>query len=182
MVQLWRKDMEKIKLDDKQIKVCSELANYQVILEKKIKDKETELSTLKEQHKQVSQTDLPEALAETGLSSIKLLDGSTITINQFYNASIPKDKLDEAFTWLRDNGHEDLIKNTVTCDFGRGEDSEAKVLKETLTNSGLSYTDKVAVHPMTLKAFVREQVESGQNLPLDLLGVYIGQKSIIKGG
>ena len=83
---------------------------------------------------------------------------------------------------MRDNGHEDLIKNTITCDFGRGEDGNAKVLKETLTGSGVSYTDKTAVHPQTLKAFVREQVESGQNLPLDLLGVYIGQKSVIKGG
>tara|TARA_R100000951_G_scaffold115653_1_gene124444 strand:+ start:3007 stop:3531 length:525 start_codon:yes stop_codon:yes gene_type:complete len=174
--------MTDIKVNDRQLKVVSELASYQLILEKKIKDKEQELSTLKDQHKQVSQTDLPEALAETGLSEIKLLDGSKISVNQFYNASIPKDKVEQAFTWLRDNGHEDLIKNTITCDFGRGEDGNAKVLKETLTGSGVSYTDKTAVHPQTLKAFVREQVESGQNLPLDLLGVYIGQKSVIKGG
>lgn len=174
--------MTDIKVNDRQLKVVSELASYQLILEKKIKDKEQELSTLKDQHKQVSQTDLPEALAETGLSEIKLLDGSKISVNQFYNASIPKDKVEQAFTWLRDNGHEDLIKNTITCDFGRGEDGNAKVLKETLTSSGVSYTDKTAVHPQTLKAFVREQVESGQNLPLDLLGVYIGQKSVIKGG
>tara|TARA_X000001382_G_scaffold52201_3_gene35609 strand:+ start:475 stop:999 length:525 start_codon:yes stop_codon:yes gene_type:complete len=174
--------MTDIKVNDKQLKIVSELASYQLILEKKIKLKEQELSTLKDQHKQVSQTDLPEALAETGLSEIKLLDGSKISVNQFYNASIPKDKVEQAFTWLRDNGHEDLIKNTITCDFGRGEDGNAKVLKETLTGSGVSYTDKTAVHPQTLKAFVREQVESGQNLPLDLLGVYIGQKSVIKGG
>jgi hypothetical protein len=35
---------------------------------------------------------------------------------------------------------------------------------------------------MTFKAFVREQVETGQNLPFDLLGVYIGQKTSIKKG
>ena len=60
--------MTDIKVNDRQLKVVSELASYQLILEKKIKDKEQELSTLKDQHKQVSQTDLPEALAETGLS------------------------------------------------------------------------------------------------------------------
>ena len=117
------------------------------------------------------------------MSEGKLVDGTKITVQQFYNASIPKDKTDEAFKWLRDNDHADLIKNTISCDFGRGEDGDAKILKESLTNSGLSFTDKVGVHPQTLKAFVREQVESGQKLPLDLLGVYIGQKTkIIKGG
>ena len=169
-------------IEDKQLKTVSKLAEYQLILENKIKHAEEDLATLKEQFKQVSQTDLPEALAETGLSEIKLTDGSKISVQQFYNASIPKDNLDEAFTWLRDNGHADLIKNTVACSFGRGEDGDAKVLKEELSRIGVSYTEKVGVHPQTLKAFVREQVESGQNLPLDLLGVYIGQKTVIKGG
>jgi len=169
-------------IKDDQLKTVSKLAEYQLILENKIKAAEEDLSTLKEQYKQVSQTDLPEALAETGLSEIKLTDGSKISVQQFYNASIPKDNIDEAFTWLRNNGHADLIKNTVACNFGRGEDAEARALKDTLNSIGLSFTEKVGVHPQTLKAFVREQVESGQNLPLDLLGVYIGQKTVIKGG
>lgn len=169
-------------IKDDQLKTVSKLAEYQLILENKIKSAEEDLATLKEQYKQVSQTDLPEALAETGLSEIKLTDGSKISVQQFYNASIPKDNIDEAFTWLRNNGHADLIKNTVACNFGRGEDAEARALKDTLNNIGLSFTEKVGVHPQTLKAFVREQVESGQNLPLDLLGVYIGQKTVIKGG
>ena len=169
--------------EDKQLKVVADLAKYQDTLETKIKRAEEDLATLKEQFKQVSQVDLPEALAETGLSEVKLVDGTKITVQQFYNASIPKDKTDEAFTWLGDNDHADLIKNTISCDFGRGEDGNAKVLKESLAGSGISFTDKVGVHPQTLKAFVREQVESGQKLPLDLLGVYIGQKTkIIKGG
>ena len=84
--------------------------------------------------------------------------------------------------WLRDNGHEDLIKNTISVNFGRGEDESASKLREALNNEGSSYTDKTGVHSQTLKAFVREQVESGQNLPLDLLGVFIGQKTTIKEG
>ena len=32
----------------------------------------------------------------------------------------------------------------------------------------------------TLKAFVREQIEMGKELPLDLLGVHIGQRSEIR--
>jgi predicted NACHT family NTPase len=81
---------------------------------------------------------------------------------------------------LRDNNHGDLIKNTISVDFGRGEDNDAADLKQGLNDMGRSYTDKTGVHPQTLRAFVREQVESGQTLPLDLLGVFIGQKTTIK--
>ena len=54
--------------------------------------------------------------------------------------------------------------------------------KTFLKDNGTSYTDKTGVHAMTFKAFVREQVESGRNLPFDLLGIYIGQKATIKKG
>jgi hypothetical protein len=33
---------------------------------------------------------------------------------------------------------------------------------------------------MTLKAFVREQLERGNEFPTELFGVFIGQKAIIK--
>jgi len=38
---------------------------------------------------------------------------------------------------------------------------------------------KEKVEPMTLKAFVREQVEGGKELPFDLFGVYIANKTKI---
>lgn len=33
---------------------------------------------------------------------------------------------------------------------------------------------------MTLKAFAREQVEKGKELPLDLFGIYIANKAKLK--
>ena len=99
-----------MKVSDKQLKTVSELAMYQTLIDDRIKKVEEELATLKNQFKQVSQVDLPEALAETGLTEIKLTDGSKITVQQFYNASIPKDRMDEAFTWLRDNNTKILLR------------------------------------------------------------------------
>ena len=117
-----------------------------------------------------------------GLSEFKLADGTKVTVQQFYSASIPKDKVDEAMQWLRDNGHGDLIKNTVSVAFGKGEDTLATDLKKYLGANGNSYEDKTGVHPQTLRAFAREQIEAGQNLPLDTLGIYIGLKTVIKEG
>ena len=64
-------------------------------------------------------------LAEIGMSSFSLDDGSTVEVKQTYGASILVDKRPEAYDWLRDHGHDDIIKNTVLCQFGRGEDDQA---------------------------------------------------------
>jgi uncharacterized protein (DUF362 family) len=48
---------------------------------------------------------------------------------------------------------------------------------KTLVNTGYEPNQKTVVHPQTLKAFVKEQLESGKELPLDLLGAYAGQKN-----
>ena len=49
-----------------------------------------------------------------------------------------------------------------------------------LNEEDINYENKKAVHPSTLKAFVKEQIERGKSLPLDILGVYVGQKSEIR--
>lgn len=167
---------------DESLKVVAELANRQLVLEKEIEDLEAQLKEKKESLVQVAEKDLPEALAECGLAEVKLLDGSKVSVKPYYQANPPKEKYDEAMAWLRDNGHGDLIKNDVTVSFGKGEDDRAADFKTFLSDNGTSYSDKTGVHPMTFKAFVREQVETGQNLPFDLLGIYIGQKASIKKG
>lgn len=174
--------IEKNFASDDSLKVVAELANRQLILEREVEDLENRLKEKQEALKQIQEKDLPEALSECGLSEIKLVDGSKVTVKPFYQANPPKETYDKAMSWLRDNGHGDLIKNDVTVSFGKGEDDRAVDFKRFLSDNGTSYTDKTGVHPMTFKAFVREQVETGQNLPFDLLGIFIGQKATIKKG
>jgi len=172
--------MDKFEVGDEALSSVSELANKQVEVEAAIALFEKKLKDLREEHKQISQIEIPEACAEIGLSEFKLYDGTKVSVLPFYSGSIPKDKSEEAFKWLRDNGHGDLIKNTISCDFGRGEDQAAESLKESLQEKGQSYTDKTGVHPQTLKGFAREQIETGQSLPLTLLGIHVGQRTVIK--
>jgi hypothetical protein len=63
---------------------------------------------------------------ERGVKSIKMKDGQSVEIKPFYTGTISKEKQEEAFEWLRDNGYEDLIKNQVIVKFGRAEDEKAK--------------------------------------------------------
>ena len=42
---------------------------------------------------------------------------------------------------------------------------------------------KTEVHPSTLRAFVKERVENGDEFPTDLFGAWVGQRAVvIKGG
>ena len=106
-------------------------------------------------------------------------DVSSIKVNRFYSASIPKDRQEEAFTWLVDNGYGDLIKNVVATNFVRGQEEVAVSFAEELNDRGMAVNTKKWVEPMTLKAFVKDQTEQGKAVPNDLFGLYIGEKAKI---
>ena len=63
---------------------------------------------------------------------------------------------------VESKGFEDLIKNTVTTSFSRGQDNQVSELISVCEKFGFNYNKKEKVEPMTLKAFVREQVEGGK--------------------
>ena len=130
--------------------------------------------------RQLAEEQLPEAMAELNLSNISLADGSSITVDKYYSASIPKDKQGEAFDWLVDNGHGDLIKNQVSVSFVRGEEDKAQQFAEELSDNNFAVNTRKWVEPMTLKGWCKGQTEKGVNIPSDLFGLYIGNRAKIK--
>jgi len=62
------------------------------------------------------------------ITKLKLKDGESVEIKKIYGASITPDNQEKAFTWLRNNGLGDIIKNDVTVTFGRGEDNKAAAI------------------------------------------------------
>jgi len=161
------------------ISTVSNLCKQQLALEQRIADLEQELKDAKREHRKVAEDLLPAAMEEFGLSELRMDDGSEIKVTPYYSASIAKDRADEAFHWLTEAGHGSLIKNHVTAAFGRGEDNLAKDLLAELDQRGMATQTKTWVEPMTLKSFVKEQVEKGENLPHDLLGIFVGQRAKI---
>ena len=70
-------------------------------------------------------------MEERGVRSIKMKDGQSVGHKTFYTGTITKEKQEEAFQWLRDNGYDDIIKNQVVVKFGRAEDEKADSLYRT---------------------------------------------------
>lgn len=124
--------------------------------------------------------DIPEAAKQCGQSSFTLWDGRKVEIKTDVTASISEDNQHDAFVWLRDNGHGDLIKNEIKVAFGRGDDNRAKMVEGILHENDVDFTSKEAVHPQTLKAWAKEQLQKGANIPFELFGVYQWHKAVIK--
>ena len=148
-------------------------------LEDSIVAKEEELKQLKQQADAISGEVIPTMMQELNISTLKLADGSAVEVKPVYGASISAEKKEEAFEWLRSNGLGDLIKNEVTVSFGRNEDNKAIAYATLAQGQGFQPSQKLKVEPMTLKALVRERLESGQEMPSDLFNVFAGNRTKI---
>ena len=127
---------------------CKELKAY----EDEISDLEEKIKYKKDKADKISSEIIPNLLAEQGLSSLKLADGSSVDIRKTYNCTIRKDNMDSAYNWLRENGLADIIKNEVSVQFGKGEDNKAQQLLDLAVSNGYEPQQKTKVEPMTLKA------------------------------
>jgi hypothetical protein len=148
-------------------------------LEDSIVAKEEELKQLKQQADAISGEVIPTMMQELNISTLKLADGSAVEVKPVYGASISPEKKEEAFEWLRSNGLGDLIKNEVTVSFGRNEDNKAIAYATLAQGQGFQPSQKLKVEPMTLKALVRERLESGKEMPTELFNVFAGNRTKI---
>ena len=139
-------------------------------LEDRLKNTKRDLETL-------SGDVIPTMMAEMGLTQLKLMDGSSVDVKPYYAASITVKNREAAYKWLRENDLGDIIKNDVTVSFGRNEDNKAADYANLAQSQGYQPTQKLKVEPMTLKALVRERIEKGIEMPMDIFNVFVGYRT-----
>ena len=171
-----RKDLDSVNESNKLSDQIVKLTN----LEDELANKEMELKELKRKVELVSGEVIPTMMQEMNISTLKLADGTSVEVKPVYGASILVAKREGAFKWLRDNGLGDLIKNEVTVAFGRNEDTRASDYANLAQGQGYEPIQKLKVEPMTLKALVRERIESGKEIPTELFNVFVGNQTKIK--
>jgi hypothetical protein len=145
------------------LSTVSRLATRQLELTRQVQEATEKLERLQSELKMVSERDLPIAMLEAGFKKFVMDNGASISIEKYYGASISVDNRPRAFQWLIDNGHAGILKTEVTVPFGKGQDArdEAKDLADKLKVEGYDASHEESVHPQTLKAWVREQLENG---------------------
>lgn len=130
---------------------------------------------------QFSETDIPNALE--GLEGkFKLPDGRTVTIKEDIRVSLSKDNKPKGIIWLNNNGHSAIVKRKFEIDFGKGDDKWADKFERDLAKrkKPLNVKRGMSVHAGTLKAFVKQALEDGVDIPQKLFGVYRQRVAKIK--
>ena len=168
-------------VDTVHIDKISDVANEQVAKKIELSRLEDDVKRVKKEYIQISQVDLPELMQEVGMASFTLSDGSSISVKDQMRASLPKKNKVEVANWLKEHGAGSLIKDTVVIEFQKGENSRAEELIDLLVDNGFSnFHEDISINTGSLKALAKEKLAQGEDIPLELMGIFLYQESIIK--
>jgi len=163
------------KVNDADLSEMGQLCKQLVEMKQDVKKTDLELKAKKEALQEL-QNRIANALKDKNLYSFKLMDGSTVTWKEKIRAHIKPENIDDAYTFIRDQGAGDLIKNEVSFSFGRGQDNQAQYIKEMFRKEGLEPSEKEGIQWNTLDAWVRESLqkaaEKGEPFPEETFGVF----------
>lgn len=183
------------KLAIEMLKTRSEIADFELTLENKKKF----LLTLQT-------VELPEAMAEAGLTQFKTTSGAIIEVKDIVAGSMAKERKDDCLDWLEVHNHDGIIKNevSVSVSFPKGNKGNAEALfkalmeLELLKAVNVEPTNKPDVHYQTFNKWLRETHEEHQenhlsgeeSIDIDcpfcdrdaetLLGIFVGKKAEVK--
>ena len=179
-----KKDSGDLKnLQDSELQKLSSNIQKQLDYDIQIEELEETLKELKRERAILSEDTIPQQMQELGISDTTMADGSRVTIKEGFHCRIPKDKIEEAHTYLRENELGDIIKNQVVTSFGTGEDNMAGDLAGHIQDQyGITPDVKESVHPSTLKATLKKRHEEGLSDPDDLFGIFIRPETKITKG
>ena len=140
---------------------------------------ESKLKELKAQEKYISEFTIPEIMEKQNLKTVKLKDGSELSVGKKFFASAKADKKLEAIQWLRDNGLGDIVDNNITVTFGQGEDNKAVEYASLARERGYEPTQQEKVHHARLSAVMKEWKANGKEVPADLFNTLEGKRTSV---
>ena len=185
-----------MKVDDSELDVPASkektAALRELVLEAYVQDSaiaglEMQIENRKNRLSQLMNKDIPELMSEIGTNVFGVPDTRTeVRVMPYYHANIPAATAAEAYKWLEDQGHGDIIKNALHVDFNKEDAAVAKQVYDRVNQMMAEYDVPAkpvlekGVHWKTLTSFVKERIESGETLPLAILGATVGQVAKFK--
>lgn len=135
-----------------------------------IEKMELALAEKKAELERIERVHIPDCMGD--IETIKLRDGRTITCKTDIKASISAERKLAAHDWLEEHGFGGIIKSDIKAAFSRDDLEAARELVCELQDRGFDAELNRNVHAATLKSFIKEQLNEGTNIPLELFGVF----------
>lgn len=133
---------------------------------------EERLAQIKTRITDLAEKQIPEMMDSLGMAQFVTTTGFKIDVRKTIRASIPVGKREEAMEWLDAHGHGGLIKRAITVSFSRDQEQEASNLQYELADQFENVKADRKVEPSTLRAFIADQLEAGEEVPLELFGAW----------
>lgn len=150
-----------------------DICDVYIGLDNEVKRLEVELKEAKENFNRLRTDVLPEMFFELELSELKLRSGEKIIVTPDLTAAIKPEDRARAHAWLEKHGFGGLIKTNIDVSFSREDhDLAALAVDELQEKFGDHVTYEQRVHPGTLRAFIKEQMSEGAEIPMDLFNVF----------
>lgn len=157
---------------------------------------EAQLKKATEELRELKAVTVPSLMTSLRMMEIKLSSGSAIVMRNVVRATLPaqgsiqnaktqeerellQHRLEEGISWLKEEGGEAIIKNVVTVEVGKGKDNEAGKIIEFAESNGFRANKATTVHPQSLSSFIKEKMQHGAAVPMDVFGVYAGSEASV---
>jgi len=167
---------------NEQMKEVADMVATMLRLEKECLATQEVVKALDAKIERMSSTEIPEAMKAIGISLFQMTDGRVVEIKEDDYGSYTKKNEPAVFKWLRQHGHGDMIKNAIALQLGKGKEALVDKLKKVLQQKayvGVVMEVRESIHPGTFKAFVREQLTEGKQLPKQV-AIFHKSETIIK--
>lgn len=125
---------------------------------------------------------IPTAMDQMGLKEFTTLSGLTIKVKEDLSHSLAADRKPAGLDWLEKNGHGSIIKSELTISFAKGKEAEARQVLSELQSAhpGLPIEQGRDVHSATLKSLLKQLMEKGVDVPVDIFKVARVRKAVLK--
>lgn len=121
---------------------------------------ENKLKVLKGKFRSIAEEEIPNLLAQFGLSEIKLISGEKVIVKEDASITTKDDSL--FFLWLKNREEDDIIK--LNYDFSnRMEDEQRADLDDYLIEHNVDYETNMGVHGQTKKKYFKELLGIGKS-------------------
>lgn len=165
-----------------QLALLNRLVDELVKADNDVDAAEAALATAQERSRKLREGDIPELMLTIGMKDLTTMDGLHVKLREEVRAALPKDaaRREQAFDWLKENGHAGLIKHEITVKFTREQYAQAERIFKLLSGENVNVFRKDDIHHQTLCAFLREQLKAGEGVPLPLFGAFIQKFAEVK--
>jgi len=164
-----------------QLKQVSQLVAAIRYQRKTVEQLEDELKQAKMHLRLLEEEDLPAVMDEASLSEFKTADGTPVKVAQKLYMSVPKKNKPAVADWLMGHGHSALVQSDVVVKFKKDEADKVHAAVDLLAAHGYPGVHiEESMHTGQLKALVRELLDSGEDVPMELFGAYVKRVAEVK--